>query len=273
MNAALPVTTGTGLLRRDEAGVTTLTLDRPKQYNALSEELLTVLQTQLDAIAADDTVRVVVLAANGPAFCAGHDLKQMRGDPRPERIDALFAQCSRMMLSLRALPQPVIARVHGLTTAAGLQLVAQCDLAVAADVARFATSGINLGLFCATPGVPLSRNVPKKVAMEMLLTGDFIDAATALDHGLVNRAVPLDRLDAEVAELAAKIVAKPRDAIAMGKALFNRQIETGIEAAYADAATVMACNFGLASAAEGIDAFIEKRKPRWTNPTPDSPTR
>lgn len=264
MNAPLPVTTGAGLLRHDEAGTTTLTLDRPKQYNALSEELLAALQVELDAIANDESVRVVVLAANGPAFCAGHDLKQMRGDPRPERVSALFAQCSRMMLSLRALPQPVIARVQGLATAAGLQLVAQCDLAIAADDARFATSGINLGLFCATPGVPLSRNVPRKVAMEMLLTGDFIDAATAVDRGLLNRAVPLDRLDAAVAELADKIKAKPRDAIVMGKALFHRQIEDGIEDAYADAATVMACNFGLPSAGEGIDAFIEKRKPNWS---------
>jgi len=263
MNAWEPVTTGAGLLRRDEAGITTLTLDRPDRYNALSEELLSALQSALDAIAKDETVRVVVLAANGPAFCAGHDLKQMSGDPDDARIAALFAQCSRMMLALQALPQPVIARVHGLTTAAGLQLVAQCDLAVAADSARFATSGINLGLFCATPGVPLSRNVPRKVAMEMLLTGDFIDAAAALERGLVNRAVPLDRLDAEVADLAAKIVAKPRDAIAMGKALFYRQIEMGVEAAYADAANVMACNFGLESAIEGIAAFIEKRPPAW----------
>lgn len=264
MNAPLPVATGAGLVRRDDAGTTTLTLDRPKQYNALSEELLAALQAELDAIALDESVRVVVLAANGPAFCAGHDLRQMQGDPTRERIAALFAQCGRVMLTIRALPQPVIARVHGLATAAGCQLVAQCDLAIAADGARFATSGINLGLFCATPGVPLSRDVPRKVALEMLLTGDFIDAATAVERGLVNRAVPMERLDDEVASLADRIKAKPRDAIAMGKALFHRQLEVGIEDAYADAASVMACNFGLDATREGISAFMEKRKPNWS---------
>ena len=264
MNAPLSAMVETDLLQRyDHAGVTTLTLNRPNQYNALSEALLAALQAALDAIAEDESVRVVVIAANGPAFCAGHDLKEMRSDARRERIAALFAQCSRMMLSLTALPQPVIARVQGLTTAAGVQLVAQCDLAIAADTARFATSGINLGLFCATPAVPLSRNVPRKHALEMLLTGDFIDAASAAERGLVNRAVPLERLDAEVARVADNLKAKPRDVIAMGKALFYRQVETGLKAAYDDAADVMTGNFLRHDAAEGVSAFIEKRAPLW----------
>ncbi len=251
------------LIRRDHDGVATLTLNRPKQYNALSEAMLVALQAALDAIAIDPSVRVVVLAAEGPAFCAGHDLKEMRADPRHERIAALFSRCSRVMQTLTALPQPVIARVHGLATAAGLQLVAQCDLAVAVDSARFAASGINLGLFCSTPSVPLVRNVPRKQAMEMLMTGDFIDAATALERGLVNRSVPAEALDAEVAKLAASIRAKPREIVAMGKALFYRQIEAGLCAAYDDASTVMACNFVHADASEGVTAFVEKRKPDW----------
>lgn len=264
MNAPLPTAIESGLLQRHDAdGVTTLTLNRPKQYNALSEALLTDLQTALDAIAEDESVRVVVIAANGPAFCAGHDLKEMRGDARHERIAALFAQCSRMMLAIVQLPQPVIARVHGLATAAGCQLVAQCDLAVASETARFATSGINFGLFCSTPAVPLSRNVSRKHAMEMLLTGDAIDAATAAERGLVNRVVPADTLDDEVRKLAESIKAKPRDVVTMGKQLFYRQVEAGLAAAYADAAAVMACNFVHDDGAEGVDAFVEKRAPNW----------
>ena len=264
MNAPLPVDLSPGVLvRTDQDGVATLTLNRPRQYNALSEGLLAALQAALDAIAVDPSVRVVVIAAEGTAFCAGHDLKEMQGDPRPERIAALFAQCSRMMLSLPALPQPVIAKVHGLTTAAGLQLVAQCDLAIASDTARFAASGINLGLFCATPSVPLSRAVLRKHALELLLTGDFIAASTAAERGLVNRAVPADRLDVEVARLADTIKAKPREAIAAGKALFYRQIEGGLAAAYDDAAGVMARNFVHRDTTEGIAAFIEKRPPVW----------
>jgi enoyl-CoA hydratase/carnithine racemase len=264
--SALPVTQAGSdiLLRHDAAGVATLTLDRPRQYNALSAAMLTALQTALDAIAHDETIRVVVIAANGPAFCAGHDLKEMRADPRHESVAALFAQCSRLMRSITALPQPVIARVQGLATAAGLQLVAQCDLAVAADGARFAASGINLGLFCATPSVPLARNVPRKQALEMLLTGEFIDAATAHARGLVNRVAALADLDAEVARLADSIKAKPRDVVALGKALFYRQVEAGMDAAYRDAAAVMADNFVRDDATEGIDAFIEKRKPDWS---------
>ena len=264
MNASLPVDVSPDLLlRADRDGVATLTLNRPRQYNALSEGLLAALQAALDAIAGAPTVRVVVIAAEGTAFCAGHDLKEMQGDPRPERIAALFARCSRMMLSLPALPQPVIAKVQGLTTAAGLQLVAQCDLAIASDTARFAASGINLGLFCATPSVPLSRAVSRKHALELLLTGDFIDAATAAERGLVNRAVPADRLDTEVARLADAIRSKPRESIAMGKSLFYRQIEGRLAAAYDDAAAVMACNFAHRDTTEGIAAFIEKRPPVW----------
>ena len=273
MNAPLSAMVDSELSRHDLAGVTTLTLNRPKQYNALSEALLSALQAALDSIALDESVRVVVIAANGPAFCAGHDLKEMREDARRERIAALFAQCSRMMLTLTALPQPVIARVQGLTTAAGLQLVAQCDLAIASDTARFAASGINLGLFCATPAVPLSRNLLRKHALEMLLTGDFIDAATAAEHGLVNRAVPAHLLDVEVARLADNIKAKPREIVAMGKALFYRQVETGLKAAYDDAADVMACNFMHRDATEGVAAFIEKRAPHWGSGAGDGEVR
>ena len=196
------------MLRHDEGGIATLTLNRPKQYNALSEELLGEIQRALESIATDASVRVVVIAGAGSAFCAGHDLKQMRATPKKTYYDRLFAQCSRMMMTISSLPQPVIARVHGIATAAGCQLVAQCDLAVASDQARFAVSGINVGLFCSTPSVSLGRNVSRKQAMEMLLTGDFIDAATAKERGLVNRVVPADKLDAEVRALADTIIKK-----------------------------------------------------------------
>jgi enoyl-CoA hydratase/carnithine racemase len=257
-NASAPV-----LIRRDDAGVATLTLNRPRQYNALSEALLSALQASLDAIAPDPSVRVVVIAGSGAAFCAGHDLKEMQADPRRERVAALFAQCNRMMMTIRDLPQPVVARVHGLATAAGCQLVAQCDLAVASDDARFAVSGVDLGLFCSTPSVALSRNVLRKQAMEMLLTGDFIDAATAVARGLVNRAVPADRLDTELAALVARITDKPRDVLALGKALFYRQLEASTTAAYDDAAATIARNFAMPDAQEGIVAFLEKRPPKW----------
>ncbi len=253
------------VIRSDNDGVTTLTLNRPKQFNAMSEELLTALQAELDAIAADDSVRVVVIAANGRAFSAGHDLKQMRSNPRQEYYDDLFATCSRMMLTIHKLPQPVIAKVHGLATAAGCQLVAACDLAVAADTAQFATSGIRVGLFCSTPSVPVSRNMGRKRALELLLTGEFIDAATAADWGLINRAVPAEELDAAVQTLADSIVSKSAVAVASGKAMFYRQLEMGLEEAYAYAGTVMACDMMNADAAEGIDAFIEKRAPVWSH--------
>ena len=253
------------LLREDRDGVATLTLNRPKQYNALSEEMLAALQGELDALAEDRETRVVVLAGIGKAFCAGHDLKQMRSKPDQAYYERLFGQCSRMMQSLIALPQPVIARVQGIATAAGCQLVATCDMAVASSEARFATSGIGVGLFCMTPGVALSRNLGRKRAFEMLFTGDFIDAETALELGLINRVAAPEALDEAVAELAQRVLGKSGAAIAAGKRVFYRQVEMGLDEAYAYAAKEMACNMMFADAAEGIDAFIEKRRPTWTH--------
>ena len=247
------------LYERDARGVVTLTLNRPQSFNALSEALLEALQSALDRTAADEGARVVVIGATGKAFCAGHDLKEMRAQPSLEYYEKLFALCGRMMMSIQRLALPVIARVQGVATAAGCQLVAMCDLAVASRDARFAVSGVNLGLFCSTPSVALSRNVARKAAFEMLVTGDFISAEQALDKGLVNRVVNADALDAEVAALVASIVAKPRVAIAMGKALFYRQLETGIAAAYDDAGRTMACNMMDACALDGVQAFIDKR--------------
>jgi enoyl-CoA hydratase/carnithine racemase len=251
------------LLRNAHDGVVTLTLNRPAQFNSLSKAMLSELQQALDAIAKDATVRVVVIAGNGKAFCAGHDLKEMRANPDHAFIRALFDQCSKMMLTLTAMPQPVIARVHGIATAAGCQLVSMCDLAVASTEARFATSGINLGLFCSTPAVGLSRNLSRKRAMEMLLTGDFIDAATALEYGLVNRVVPAGELDQGVRALTDSIVAKTPVAVTAGKQMFYRQLEMGFEQAYALAAETMACNMMTDDAGEGVDAFIAKRAPVW----------
>jgi enoyl-CoA hydratase/carnithine racemase len=225
--------------------------------------MLAALQAELDSLAAASSVRVVVLGGAGRAFCAGHDLKQMRANPRLEYYQRLFDDCSRLMLRIQTLPQPVIARVHGIATAAGCQLVAMCDLAVAAADARFAVSGINAGLFCATPSVPLARNVGRKAAFEMLVTGEFIDAAGALRRGLINRCVPAERLDAEIDSLAASIAAKPPSVIAAGKQLFYRQIELGIEPAYRIAGQAMACNMIDEAAQEGVTAFIEKRAPSW----------
>ena len=247
----------------DARGVVTLTLNRPDAFNALSEAMLSSLQCALDAVAADPSVRVVVIAAAGRAFCAGHDLKEMRAEPSLDYYQRLFAQCAQMMLTLQRLPVPVIARVHGIATAAGCQLVAMCDLAVAAGDARFAVSGVNLGLFCSTPSVALSRNLSRKHAFEMLVTGDFIGADEAMAKGLVNRVVPPDQLDAEVERLVARIVAKPRVAIAAGKGLFYRQLEKPIAAAYDDAGQTMACNMMDEAALEGVQAFIDKRKPNW----------
>ena len=252
------------LNERDARGVVRLTLNRPAAFNALCEAMLDALQRELDALQADDTARVVVIAAAGKAFCAGHDLKEMRAAPSLAYYERLFAQCGRMMMSLQQLPVPVIARVHGVATAAGCQLVAMCDLAVAARDARFAVSGINVGLFCSTPGVGLSRNLQRKAAFEMLVTGGFIGADEACAKGLVNRVADAGRLDAEVEALAASIVAKPRDSLALGKALFYRQLETGIEAAYADAQQTMACNMMRRNALEGVQAFIDKRAPDWS---------
>ena len=251
------------LLRRDEGGLALLTLNRPRQYNALSSALLAALHHELDAIAADASVRVVAITGAGAAFCAGHDLKEMRALPSQTEVQALFATCSAMMQKLVALPQPVIAAVNGMATAAGCQLVAQCDLAVTSDNARFAVSGVNLGLFCSTPAVALSRNIGRKRAAEMLFTGEFIDAETALDWGLVNRVTPADRLMETVAELANSLKSKPRDTLATGKALFYRQLETALAPAYADASRTIACNFAAPSATEGVDAFLQKRPPNW----------
>ncbi|HDR9186475.1 enoyl-CoA hydratase [Burkholderia vietnamiensis] len=251
------------LLHDVRDGVVTLRLNRPQQFNALSEELLASLQAAFDSIAADPQARCVVLAAEGRAFCAGHDLRQMRGKPELDYYRALFAQCSRVMLAMRALPVPVIARVQGIATAAGCQLVAACDLAIAADTARFAVSGINVGLFCSTPAVALSRNVGAKRAFDMLVTGRFVDAATAAAWGLVNEAVPEDALDAAVARKVAEIVAKSPAAVRYGKQMFYRQRELPLDDAYAYAGDVMARNMMEEDAGEGIDAFLEKRAPIW----------
>lgn len=248
---------------RDARGVLTLTLNDPDRFNALGAEMLSALQQALDDAGRDEAVRVVVLASAGKAFCAGHNLKDMAANPELAYYQKLFAQCSRVMLAIHKLPVPVIARVQGMATAAGCQLVAQCDLAVAADSASFATSGIHYGLFCATPSVPLVRNVPAKRAMEMLLTGDFIDAATALDQGLVNRVVPADALDAEIEQLVQSILQKPRVAVAMGKALVYQQRELGLDAAYQLAGQAMAANMMDEAAQEGARAFAEKRQPAW----------
>jgi enoyl-CoA hydratase/carnithine racemase len=250
------------LLREDrDDGITVLTLNRPKQYNALSEEVLTALQERTEELKQDESVRVVVLSGNGKAFCAGHDLKQMRSRHDQEYYRALFRQCSDTMLGLLSLPQPVIARVHGMATAAGCQLVATCDLAVASTEAKFAVSGVNLGLFCSTPGVALSRNVPRKRAFEMLITGEFIDADTASEWGLINRAAPPEKLDEEVMSLAGIIAAKTPVAVRTGKRLFYEQIVKELPAAYDYAAEVMTCNMMEPDTVEGVDAFIEKRKP------------
>lgn len=248
---------------RDERGVVTLTMNRPASFNALSEEMLAALQAALDGLAADEAVRAVVIAARGKAFSPGHNLKEMIATPELAYYQKLFAQCSRVMLAIQKLPVPVIARVHGIATAAGCQLVAQCDLAVASTDASFAVSGVNFGLFCATPSVPLLRNIAPKQAMEMLVTGEFITAQQAAERGLVNRAVPPDQLDAEVEKLLASILQKPRTALAMGKELFYRQREMGIEAAYQLAGQTMAVNMMDGCAQEGVAAFTQKRPPAW----------
>ncbi len=256
------------LHERDSRGVVTLTMNRAAAFNALSEAMLEALQSALDGLAADDTARVVVIAASGKAFCAGHDLKEMRAEPTLAYYERLFTQCGRMMMSLQKLPVPVIARVQGIATAAGCQLVAMCDLAVAARDAKFAVSGVNLGLFCSTPSVALSRNVARKAAFEMLVTGDFISADEARERGLINRVVDAAELDAEIERLVSRIAAKPRVALALGKALFYRQLEVGIEAAYDDAASTMACNMMDEGALEGVQAFIDKRPPYWKTSPP-----
>ncbi len=249
--------------RQDNAGVTTLTLNRPQQYNALSQAMLSALQHELDQISTDKSVKVLVLASEGKAFCAGHDLKEMRSNRNEAFCHTLFEQCSHVMLSLARLPQPVIAKIQGIATAAGCQLVAACDLAVAADNAKFATSGINFGLFCSTPAVALSRNVGRKQAMELLLTGEFIDANTALQYGLLNRVVSVDELEQTVKYFTHSILSKSPVAVATGKRMFYKQLEMDLESAYHYASQMMASNMMSADTGEGLDAFAEKRSPVW----------
>jgi enoyl-CoA hydratase/carnithine racemase len=241
-----------------------LTLNRPAQFNSLSEELLEALERELSALANNQAVRVVVLSAQGKAFCAGHDLKQMRAEPALEYYQRLFGQCTKVMMLIQKIPQVVIARVQGLATAAGCQLVAMCDLAVASSEARFAVSGVNLGLFCSTPSVALSRNMSRKQAFELLVTGEFLSAEQALEKGLINAVVAPGRLDNEVERLTKLILAKPDAALIAGKGLFYKQLEMGIEAAYQLAGQTMACNMMDDSAMEGVQAFIEKRPPGWS---------
>ena len=252
------------LLQRDEGGIAWLTLNRPAARNALSLQLMIALETALAEIGADRGMRAVVIGGAGPTFCAGHDLKEVRG-AEPAALRTLFAQCSRLMQAIVDLPVPVIARVHGIASAAGCQLVATCDLAVAADTARFATPGVNIGLFCSTPMVALSRAVGRKAAMEMLLTGEPIGAAEAQRIGLVNRVAPEAALDAEVSRLAGLVASKSRAVVGLGKPAFYAQAEMGLADAYAYASGVMVRNMGEADAAEGIDAFIGKRAPVWSN--------
>lgn len=263
-SSASEITPSSVLLQSSQDGITTLTLNRPQQYNALSAELLTALQSALDTIAADESTRVVIIAAGGKAFCAGHDLKEMRSSDDRAFHQALFDQCGQMMLSINQLPQPVIAQVNGIATAAGCQLVANCDLAVSTDDARFAVSGINVGLFCSTPAVPLSRNLLRKKAMQLLLTGDFVDAQTAEQLGLVNEVVTGDELESATHALAAKIAAKSALSIRLGKDMFYKQLSMDLADAYAYASERMACNMDSHDAREGIDAFFEKRNPEWT---------
>ena len=251
------------LHERDARGVHRLTLNSPASFNTLSEAMLTALQKALNVIAQDEQARVVVLGASGKAFCAGHNLKEMRAQPELAYYQQLFAQCSRMMMTIQKLPVPVIARVQGLATAAGCQLVAQCDLAVSADSATFGVNGIDVGLFCATPSVPLVRNMHAKQAMEMLLTGGFISADQACQRGLINCVASAQELDERVNDFVHAILAKPREAVRMGKQLFYKQREMGIEAAYQLAGQTMACNMVHDVAQEGVQAFIEKRNPAW----------
>lgn len=255
------------LLRRQDGPVLHLALNRGDRFNPLSLGMIGALQEELDRIAADGSIRVVVLGAEGRGFSAGHDLKEMRahvGDDAWQR--RLFDDCSRMMVTLTRMPQPVIARVHGIATAAGCQLVSMCDLAVASETATFALPGVNIGVFCSTPAVGVARNVARKRAMEMLLTGEPVSAATALEWGLVNRVVPADRLDAEIARFTGLITARSGATIALGKRAFYQQLERGLEGAYGLTGETMACNLGLPDAAEGIDAFLGKRAPVWQAP-------
>lgn len=251
------------LLREDNNGITTLTLNRPDQFNALTGDLLNAMSATLDAIKEDSSVRVVIIKANGRAFCVGHDLKEMRANSNRDFIQDLFHRCGAMMQRIEALPQPVIASIHATATAAGCQLAAACDLAVAGESSRFAVSGITLGLFCSTPAVALSRNIGRKNALEMLLVGEFIDAPTAREYGLVNRVVADDQLDQTVLDMAEKIAAKPPEAVQLGKELFYKQLNKPLAEAYELAGEAITCNMLMDNTLEGVDAFIEKRKPNW----------
>jgi len=263
MSAAIEAAVQPLVLVDARDGVATLTLNRGDRFNPLSMAMVAALETALDALAGDTSVRAIVVAANGRGFCAGHDLKEMRAHPDLAWQRELFESCGRMMQKLTRLPQPVIARVHGIATAAGCQLVAMCDLAVAADTARFALPGASVGVFCSTPAVGVARNVARKRVMEMLLTGEPIDASTALAWGLVNRVVPAAELDTAVRTFTDSIVAKSPTIIALGKRAFYQQIDRGLADAFDLAGEVMACNLLLPDAAEGIDAFLGKRAPTW----------
>ena len=255
------------LIRSDnEDGITVLKLNRPKNFNALSMDLMTILQAELDLIANDKNIRVVILAGSGKAFCAGHDLNEIIGDTREKKVRNLFEQCSRLMLTLIRMPQPIIAKVHGIATAAGCQLVTQCDLAIASSNTMFGTSGIGIGLFCGTPSVPLARNAPRKQALEMLLTGEFIDAHKAEKYGLINKVTSLSMLDQEVEHLAQQLTKKDPTAISMGKQLFYSQIEESIENGYKRATNFMVENIQIQSTQDGLKAFLAKKDmPEWPN--------
>lgn len=264
-SAAATASPDVPVIRTDDAGITQLMLNDPDKYNTLSREVIDAMLAHLDAIAADESVRVVVIAARGKAFCSGHNLKQMHANHDRAYYEALLTDCSRMMQSIVALPQPVIARIQGIATAAGCQLVASCDLAIAATSAAFATNGINNGLFCATPAVAVSRTVARKHALEMLLTGDFIDAARAAEIGLVNHVVPDQELDAAIGALAAKLAGQSQFALRLGKASFNRQLHEPLDRAYRGASSDLVCNLLADDGVEGVAAFLEKRKPQWNN--------
>jgi enoyl-CoA hydratase/carnithine racemase len=263
MNAPLESGVAPLVLSRIAGGVCHLTLNRGERYNALSRAMIAALQNELERVAADPGIRCVVLGAEGKGFCAGHDLKELRAHPDLAWQRELFSACNALMVFLTSMPQPVIARVHGIATAAGCQLVSMCDLAVAADSARFALPGVNVGVFCTTPAVGVGRNIARKRVMEMLLTGEPIDAATALAWGLVNRVVPAAELDAAIAEFSQIIIARSRAVVAAGKQAFYRQIDLSLEPAYELAGDAMACNLLEPDAHEGIDAFVEKRPPKW----------
>ena len=259
--SAIPKSEDSILLREDRDGICTLVMNRPAQMNLLTSEMLDALQEALEAIAADKRVRVVIVAANGKGFCAGHDIKEIRGLKEQPRIEALFAKCSRMMQTLTELPQPVVARVQGAAAAAGCQLVAQCDLAIASDVAKFTTPGVTWGFFCSTPGVAVGRNISRKRAMEMLLVGDVINAQKALEWGLVNQVVPLAELEAATLAVAAKIAEKPPVTVATGKRTFYEQMELGAAKAYELASCAISASFAHDEGRQGMEAFLEKRKP------------